>query len=390
MKDLDIPVFKRLFEEACYKCFGYSLTSPLSEADSKLLSSKIYDQTGLVIGAKSIKNYSKFVFGKEEDKENPSIATLDTLARYVLNAPATNEIHRKDHERHYPYWFQYKNSYISQNPASPKWSKQKKTTAALIPLLVISCLFIIYILIGKNKGDDFYDSFSSVAEDSLLSRGWILKSADSGWWNKRDVKAGHLALYTLMGDNWALGKNRANIKNLLIRKITSDCFTAEIRLSDFVPRNNWQQAGILILEDSTFTGKMIRLSIAYNDFFGGFSKPPEINIQAVGSTESGMSSKPQEIVQLPLFKMENTGEDSLARANLSRSILKIEKKGNHFRFLYSVSSSESFALKEAARIDFSIQPRYIGIFAIQGWANIENIIPAYFDSFSIMKIPCEE
>lgn len=389
MKDLNISVFKKLFGEACHKCFGYPVTSSLSDPDSKLLSNKIFDQTGLIIGAKSIKNYSRFVFSKDDNdnKENPSIATLDTFARYVLDAPATNEIQRKDNESHYPYWFQYKNSFISKTPEFQSPVKWKKITVALIPLLAIIGLYTIYLHTGKNKNDFFYDGFSSVSTDSLLSRGWIIKSPYNGWWNKRDEKAGHLALYTLRGDNWALGNNRASIKNLLMRKITSDCFAAEIRLTGFVPLNNWQQAGILISEDSTFTGKMIRLSIAYNDYFGGYQKPAEIIIQVISSTESGFNSKPQEVAQIPIFTVENT-KDSLAIENLSKSILKIEKKGNHFRFLYSASSIESFALKEAANGDFSIQPKYISIFAIQGWAEIENITPVYFDSFSIMKVQC--
>lgn len=392
MKDLNTPVFKRLFREACRKCFGYPVTSPLSDPDSKLLSNTIFEQTGLIIGAKSIKNYSRFVFGTNDDsnRENPTVATLDTLARYVLDAPVTNEIKRKDNDGHYPYWFQYRNNFVSKTPELKcrfKW--KKAVTGVLILLLIIIGVSIIYIPGDKNKDEVFYDDFGSLSNDSLTERGWIIKSPDAYWWNKRTEKAGHLALYTLKGDNWALENNEAGIKNLLMRKIESDCFAAEIRLTGFTPAANWQQAGILISEDSTFKGKMIRLSIAYNDYFGGYKKPAEINIQVISSTESEISSKPQEIAQIPLFSIENN-KDSLTVANLSRSILRIENKGNHFRFLYSVSSGESFALKEAASTTFSIRPEYVSIFAIQGWAGIENTMPAYFDSFSITKIQCDK
>ena len=136
-------------------------------------------------------------------------------------------------------------------------------------------------------------------------RGWVIKSEDSVWWDKRDEKPGHLALFTLKGDNWANSGNKAGIKNLVMRRINSDCFMVETHLTDFIPKENWQQAGILLSEDSTFKGKMLRLSISYNDFFGGYKKPPEIIIQAISSSESGLQSKPEEIGHLSLFNIEH-------------------------------------------------------------------------------------
>ena len=123
MNGLDSSAFITLFKEACQKCFGHPLNAMLSETERKFLSEKIFDQTGLVIGPKSIKNYSSFVNAGGNDKtENPSVATLDTLARYVLNAPYTDEIQRKNKESHYPYWFQYKEQFhrISKEPSQKR------------------------------------------------------------------------------------------------------------------------------------------------------------------------------------------------------------------------------------------------------------------------------
>jgi hypothetical protein len=50
--------------------------------------------------------------------------------------------------------------------------------------------------------------------------------------------------------------------------------------------------GILLSEDSTFKSKMLRLSISFNDFFGGYNKPAEIIIQAISSSESEGLRKP--------------------------------------------------------------------------------------------------
>lgn len=392
MSDLNQTVFAELFKECCRKCFGYPVISPLSEPDSKLLSATIQEQTGLVIGAKSIKNYSRFLFANDEDhssSENPTVATLDTFARYVLNAPVTNEIQRKNNESHYPYWFQYKSKFAGSVAIKKKKQFISKPMAVVLSVIALGIYLLSLLLVTFNKrpSKDFYDDFNSVAIDSLVANGWIVKAPDSLWWNKHHENPGFLTLYTLNGDNWSLGENNARIRNLMMRKIDSDCFTTEVHLSHFIPSANWQQAGILLSEDSTFTGKMIRLSISYNNYFGGYQHPAEILIQAISSAESGSISKPEEITHLPLFTLEN-GIDSLIVSNLSNTALKIEKKGNQIRFLYNVSPIESFAFTEAASADLEIKPRFVSLFAIQGWADQENCMPVYFDSFSFNEISC--
>jgi len=237
----------------------------------------------------------------------------------------------------------------------------------------------------------FTDDFNALGTDSLARNGWMIKNSNKDYWNRRNSIPGHLSLYTLIGDNWPLaGKsNLPGIQNLLIRKIESDCFTAELQFSNFIPAHSWQQAGILLSEDSTFKGKALRLTIGYNDFFGGFNKPPEVIIQAVGSTENGNLSKPEEIVHLVLFTGDPS-KDSLIRNNLSKSALKIEKKDNQYRFLYTNGRMESFAFKEAAKGEFNIQPRWVGIFAMQGFADTEYAIPVQINSFNMIGIDCKK
>jgi hypothetical protein len=394
MNDLDVPVFKSLFTDTCEKCFGYRITSPLSEPDSKHLSNKIFDQTGLVIGAKSLKNYSLSIVpdkNKETKRENPSIATLDTLARYVLDAPYTDEIKRQENESDYPYWFQYRSRYTDKLSRKKNFiaSLKKSSFLYIFGLAIVFGFYIFKVINEKEAKGLFTDNFNSVTSDSLLKNGWFVRSADTAWWNKRNVLPGHLTLYSLKGDNWPLGENRAAISNLLMRKIDLDCFMVEIHLTDFIPGENWQQAGILLSEDSTFTGKMIRLSISYNDFFGGYKKSPEIIIQAISSSESGSESKPEEIAHFTLFSLEPANK-SIIDNNLANSALKIEKKGNHFRFLYTTGSSESFTFKEVANGDYNIIPRFVSIFSMKGWSDNENIIPAHFDSFSMVRIDCSK
>jgi hypothetical protein len=239
------------------------------------------------------------------------------------------------------------------------------------------------------KGNkEFTDNFISVHEDSLRNKGWQVKSLDTTWWKKRNEKAGHLSLYTLYGDNWSVGNNEPVVRNLLMRKIPTECFSVEIHLTDFLPSRNWQQAGILISEDSSLMSRALRISISYNDFFGGYEKPPEIIVQVIGSTGSGIRSKPEEIAHISLFSIER-GSESIVYSNLARSALRIEKRGDLFRFLYAIGSMEGFAFKEAVSGSFSFKPRFVSLFAIQGWAGTQNNIPVYFDSFSYTSISCK-
>src|SRR5882757_2727593 len=121
MNSLDFSAFASLFKRACLKCFGHPLQEPLTETESKLLYNQIFEQTGLTIGWKSLKNYSFFILsGSTGKQENPSTATLDTLARYVLDAVYTLEADRKEKEPHYPYWYRYKEQYIRQTSGEEK------------------------------------------------------------------------------------------------------------------------------------------------------------------------------------------------------------------------------------------------------------------------------
>jgi hypothetical protein len=392
MKDLDRIPFIDLFKEAYEKCFGFPFSAALSETDSKVLSDKILEHTGLVIGYKSLKNYSLNLQKNDRQEHrhaNPSVATLDTLARYVLDAPSTNEIKRKQNESHHPYWFQYSSRYSPNKSILKQPQRSRRIIAAfsLISLIILSGIFVISIF--KKSNDPFSDEFNTTHEDSLKSNGWMIKSRDTLFWNKRNEKSGHISLYTLKGDNWSLDKDSAEIRNLLIRRISSDCFMVETHLTHFVPGRNWQQAGIILSEDSTFKSKMLRISISFNDFFGGYPKPAEIIIQIIGSSESGWLSKPEEIAHIPLFTIE-PGKEDLAESNLAKSALKIEKIGTKYRFFYTAASLESFTFKEAFSGDFNIHPKYVSLFSISGWADDDDPIPAYFDFFRLLPIRCND
>jgi hypothetical protein len=345
----------------------------------------------LVIGTKSIKNYSVYVCSPDERrKENPSVASLDTLARYVMNAPLTDEIQRKQNENHHPYWFDYRRKYIQARPADSKlvYPTLRKAAAIFISLLFITVVVTLIFKVIYTGSDNVVDNFNA-ANDSLIVAGWNVVNIDTAYWKKRGEKEGHLTLYTLVGDNWPGPKNDARIKNLMVRPFDANCFVTEIHLREFFPQQNWQQAGILLSEDPTFSEKVVRFSLSYNDFFGGYKKQPEIILQAVTSTERGKLIKPEEIIHLPIFVVED-GKEDLVRQNLEKASLRVEKKDQLYRFLYTTGSSESFAFNVAAEKKLGIRPKYIAIFAMKGLSDTEEAIPVYIDSFLLNEIPCSE
>ncbi|HEY2583493.1 MAG TPA: hypothetical protein VGI43_16900 [Mucilaginibacter sp.] len=359
----------------------------MTETESKLFCNKILDQTGLSIGWKSIKNYSFFILDSGSAKdENPSVATLDTLARYVLGAPYTNEIQRKNDEGHHPYWFLYKEKFppATKKQAPAKWFLG---TGTIILGLLIVIAITYFKFIASPKTGQFTDYFNRTDETTMTNNGWFVKSKDEMYWNKRGEKPGQLTLYTLKGDNWPDPSSKPEIKNLLLRQITADCFTAEVHFKNFIPKQEWQQAGILLLEDTSFKGKSMRLSLAFNDNFGGMQRPREILIQAITSLGNGFG-KPEEIAHKPLFYLDSISNNPVLIKNLENSALRIEKEGNKYRFLYAGGASENEAFKEVVTQEFDMKPKYIGIFAIKGFTN-SDIVPVNFKFFRITSDPCD-
>jgi hypothetical protein len=373
---VDRRAFVSLMKEACFKCFGQPLEHMLPEPECRHLSSEIGEHTGLVIGWKSLKNYIAFVLDSAvERKASPSHATLDTLARYVLNAPAISEIYRKKQEPSFGYWFRYREQFLA-NQEVPESGRKTTSGRILIPLAALLALVLALsiLLLRPGRGWEIVDDFHSLNEKSMQERGWFLLSKDEDHWEKRDSIPGRLTLYTLEGDSWHSREELPGIHNLLTRKIPKNGFSAEVHFSDFRPAENWQQAGLLIMEDTAYHGKSIRLSLAYNDYAGGDRMPGEIIVQAV-SSYGRTHINVEEIAHNPLYVLDGeTGEEMISN-NLKYSALRIEKHGQSLRFLYAASPLENFSFKELAVLDFDFEPRFAGIFALKGFVDSTSVIP---------------
>jgi hypothetical protein len=388
MNEVDFNVFDTLFREACLKCFGHPIMEPLTETESRLMYARIFDDTGLVIGWKSIKNYSQFVLSPAAGKpENPSVATLDTLSRYVAGAPYTTEPERKKVPGHYPYWYEYKAKWMGRGvpPAEDRPERRKRRFFGGVVLGCVLAGTVVVVgvsLLRRGPDVGFADHFRDVSADSLERQGWWVKSPDSSYWNRRGETPGCLTLYTLRGDYWPDSVNRPGIRNLLIHRIDCDCWTLEVHLKDFIPAQNWQQAGILLMEDTGFRGASMRVSIAYNDYNGMFPRSGTILVQAISSRGTS-EDKPEEFAHLLLFQTDSLRIHPLLSRHLATPALRIEKRGDRFRILYADGIAEHTSFKEITSQEFSLQPRYVGLFALRGYVDSAASVPARFTYFGL-------
>ena len=387
MDELDFLAFAALFKEAYKKCFGLALDQPMTETEGKIFCNKVLGQTGLFLGWKSVKNYSIFILRPETAKpENPSTATLDTLARYVLSAPYVTEIQRKDNESHLPYWFLYRERFVSGSKIAGRQQFNKVGLAAAVIILIV-VVVLAYFKFYDRLPAAFTETFKNTGEAALARDGWFVKSKDTLYWNKRDSIPGQLTLYTLRGDTWPSPFSKPEIRNLMLRELPSGCFTAEVHLNNFIPAQEWQQAGLLLLEDTVFSGKSIRMSLAFNDQFGGHKMPSEIYVQVVTSLGNGFG-KPEELAHKEFFYLDSIRNNPEQMKSLKNSALRIEKHGDKFRFLYSSGENENGAFGEIVTWEFDMKPKYIGIFALKGFTNA-SVVPVGFKFFRITSDPCD-
>ncbi|MVM38760.1 hypothetical protein GO730_16425 [Spirosoma sp. HMF3257] len=390
MDEFDRRVFAELLNAVVMKCFGHSLNTSLSEPESKHLSTEIEESTGLVIGWRSVKNYAAFLLNPSSGKqENPSVATLDTLARYVLDAPVTSEAERKKTEEHFPYWFRYREQAgLIPKPVTSSRKPQKGHWVAGIAVFMLLAVISGFLFFRQSSVEQIQEDFHTSNEAYLAENGWFVQDKNAQFWNRRAEKPGHLTLFTLKGDNWPKTGEHQGVQNLLLREIQNDCFRTEVHFTDFVPSGNWQQAGLLLLEDTLFTGKSVRLSLAYNNYFGGYNKPGEILIQAIASNGKADRNL-EEFIHQPLLQLGNADERRIAATNLKNVAFRIEKQGNKFRFLYSASPVDNFSFKEISTYEFGISPKYIGVFALKGFVDTTAVMPVSVRYFRLDAQRCE-
>jgi hypothetical protein len=384
MADTDNTIFARLYREAYLRCFKHVLAQPLTETEAKIFHQQILEHTGLTVGWRSLKNYSFFVLDSNR-VENPSVASMDTLARYVLQAPYTNDIARKNDESHHPYWFMYRKRSLAPAGSAKPTSSRMLLLGAVIVLVIVIGVFTIWHY--KKSNININENFSHPDDKSLKNNGWQVLNIDTAYWARRGIQANTLTLFTLPGDNWPDSNATPVIKNLLIHDLPDECFTAELQMRDFIPKGEWQQAGLLLLQDTTFNSPSVRISLAFNDMFGGYNRSKEVLVQAIVSPEHG--GKPEEFVHATLLALDSTAANPKLLTNLKQTALRIEKQNKRYRFLYAGGAVANAAFKELAIKEFAFQPHYIALFAIKGHIDATPVERVSIKRFILKTANCD-
>lgn len=224
----------------------------------------------------------------------------------------------------------------------------------------------------KTRTQPFSDNMDEVSDEALYAKGWLIADKDESEW-QRFAKSGHLALSTLRGDNWVNNyQPEAKIINMVYRKLDCDCCTVTARLTDFDPMKNWQQAGLMFLEEPDFSGRSMRMTFAVHQEENG---RPRKKLQILPMQES----------RIPYNKTVMTLNEEM---DLSQISLQIRKDGDQFEFLYYLEGSFS-SYYTVVRIDFRMTPGYVALVAFQGFVEEDgrpvsaDTIPAYFDYFRV-------
>jgi hypothetical protein len=400
MNAIDLGAFSALFQEACVRCFGHAVTAPLTETEAKLFYTKVFDATGLVVGWKSIKNYSGFLLATGGKAENPSVATLDTLARYVGGVPYTTEPERKAVAGHYPYWYGYREKWVAGRGAAghgpagdagsisitpgPKMIRTAEKVVLLVAGAAMALVYVGMLVFHWGRHEPFRDDFHALSADSLVARGWWVVAPDTVYWNKRATDSGGLTLYTLEGDNWPDTAHPPVIRNLLERRMPYSDFILEWHFEHFIPRQDWQQAGVLLSAGTDFGDPSLRVSIAYNDYNGVYPRSGTILLQAILSRGG---AKPEEIVHVPLFSEDSLRRNPALANSLDHPALRIVKSWGRLRILYADGILANTSFREIGTYDMPLDFRFVGLFALKGFVDSSENMPVRFSAFSLDPVP---
>jgi hypothetical protein len=151
MNDPNEPVFENLFKETYQKYFGHPMTNPLSENESREFSKEIYLVTGLLVPAAYLTNYAAYILCTPESRQvNPSAAILDTLVRYLEEAPLTIEEEGKRNGAYFPYWFKYRDGFFNATRPVNKKNWLFPFTIIFIILVIVAIILVVFFGLGQT------------------------------------------------------------------------------------------------------------------------------------------------------------------------------------------------------------------------------------------------
>lgn len=242
-------------------------------------------------------------------------------------------------------------------------------------LLLLGIITLLFWMWRDSELQGWVEDFNTVHPDSLRARGWEIVDYDSAAFAQQH-REGHLTLYTHRGDYWYTPPDTPIITNLLARKIGLPAAKITFKLSDFNPSQNWQQAGIILLDKEKKRNHNIRVTLVSGD--NGF--PPGRSIQMI-KREHGMTYDKNHVVDIL-----QPGQELMA---LPPGIwIQVQFENKRFRF-FRHYEEEFSSFIEIGELDFNFEPHYVAVVAFRGLRDVRRelntakAIPVCFDYIKV-------
>lgn len=374
----DIRSLTTLLAMVALKGLGERKIRKITEGEARSLAAHIKELTGQTISPRSLINYFKAAESEDWMSINPSMYTLDILAKYGLNGSSGM------YGRELPsdaglYWLKFKQNETA-SAVSPRPAGRLKIRGIFWVTLFILLGIPAAWLILKPSPTDFRDTFDHVSLDALQDSGWAVLDLDTLWLKKQPM-AGHLTLYTLHGDYWTKPHETPYVRNTLVRKIKNprewDIF---LNLTDFKPNGTFQQVGLVFFETPQNKQRVIRYTLCYTmeeqlDCFypKKYAELLEIKnglVEAIKST--AVHNRPD------------------GHGNLESHDVCLRVQFTEGKFIFSFQAGDTYqGFTPIKEHQSTLKPKYVGIFAFQGQTDFSgkpfnsDTIPAFINDFSI-------
>lgn len=334
----------------------------IDRANCEWITQQILILTGKKIHWETIRNFF-------QEETEPSPQTLSKISAFVL----------KDQNATYQHFIENFNKSDKTPEKKPDIIHKarefpKKAIALVVAFISLIVLFFVVRKPWVDKG--FEEHFDDVSMENLQKNGWSSFDVhDSYWWEKRNVKKGHLTLYTLEGDYW---RNSFRIPNILIKEIKLKNFSITVEIDSFNPLKPFQQAGFILLGKKLSPQNILRMTVAYSTPSPKV-KNPELDNQWVHT----LVVKNGEPIEPGVRGIRHPEANNIPLPQSIALRMEIDRQKEVCFFLMRTNIG---AFLPIASVDITgFEPKYIGLVAFQG--QHENgtvpIIPASFKRVTV-------
>lgn len=260
----------------------------------------------------------------------------------------------------------------------------------LIAALLLASLTILVLaltILPKRAANEtfFIQDFEETAWEKLAEAGWEVWNPSENFPFPQD-RPGWFALPTLPARQKARPRDVLLAQNLLVHPIQCDCCFLEVWM-DFVPEKNWQQAGLLLIEEQEDDRPYQLFSKVYIDYLE--TENPLMMDSAFFFT----ASFKQDFIKRPYL-------ESMKQISLDGEGFSEHPKRLFFRVEIDNDNITIWAAKKEKHLTLPIRsyyharPRYLALFAIHGQTSNNQVkgdsamVNAYFDYVKVR--PCVE